>query len=67
MPVCAVTNFVLIVPESEPVNHTVTDLACVDRDVGTVLTYSILSGNTTLFKVRKYVAQAEKKIAFWKP
>lgn len=50
-PICYNTILSQTIPEDKPADYVVTDFSCADKDAGTVLTYTILKGNTNLFKV----------------
>ena len=52
-PSCPSYAFTETVNEDENVDYVVKALGCSDGDAGTTLTYTITSGDTSLFKVRE--------------
>ncbi|CAL1529071.1 unnamed protein product, partial [Lymnaea stagnalis] len=51
IPVCNPNYIVRTVKENELVNYTIVTLTCTDRDLGSILSYTLTKGNSTLFKV----------------
>ncbi|XP_059167708.1 cadherin-23-like [Physella acuta] len=63
-PTCSPNPFLITVMENKPAGFSVQTFACSDRDASTILTYSLTTGDSTLFKMNSNTLELKSKLDF---